>query len=77
MAGKFSIKEHLKIMDLNFEITRMELVENRFGKNDLVIRQVKVCDKNGKYIKFAKLNNALINALKKKKEIKIKGNDES
>jgi hypothetical protein len=27
---------------MKFEITRMELVENEYGKNDLLIKQVKV-----------------------------------
>lgn len=57
---------------IRFEITRIELVENSFGKNDLVIRQVKVLDENGKYIKFAKLNDALLKALKESEFITIK-----
>ena len=39
---------------MKFEITRIKLKENEFGKNDLIISQVKVMDDNGKYIKFAK-----------------------
>ena len=57
---------------IRFEITRIELVENSFGKNDLVIRQVKVLDEKGKYIKFAKLNEALLKALKESEFITIK-----
>lgn len=57
---------------IRFEITRIELVENSFGKNDLVISQVKVLDENGKYIKFAKLNDALLKALKESEFITIK-----
>lgn len=58
-----------------FEITRMELVENRFGKNDIIIKQVKVMDANGKYIKFAKLNDSLIQAIKEAGTISVKKND--
>jgi hypothetical protein len=57
---------------MKFEITRMELVKNQFGKNDIVIKQVKVLTDEGKYIKFAKLNEALINALKESKVVNIK-----
>ena len=41
-------------MDLKFEFTTIELQENEFGKNDLIISKIKVMDENGKYIKFAK-----------------------
>ena len=58
---------------MKFEITRMELVENDFGKNDLLIRQVKLMDDNGKYIKFAKINEALLDALKESDSVTIKG----
>jgi len=51
----------------------MELVKNSFGKNDLVIRQIKVMDDNGKYIKFAKLNSALIDALMSAGIVEVKG----
>lgn len=59
-------------MEYKFEITRCELVKNSFGKNDLVIKQVKVMDKNGKYIKFAKLNDALLKALQNSKTVSFK-----
>lgn len=59
-------------MKYKFEITRIELVKNSFGKNDLIIKQVKVLDENGKYIKFAKLNEALLNALKESENVTIK-----
>lgn len=59
-------------MKYKFEITRIELVKNSFGKNDLIIKQVKVLDENGKYIKFAKLNEALLNALKESQNVTIK-----
>ena len=49
---------------MKFEITTIELKENEYGKNDLLISKVKVLDDNGKYIKFAKLNESLLNALK-------------
>ncbi len=57
---------------MKFEITRIELKENEFGKNDLIISQVKVMDDNGKYIKFAKLNEALLKSLKESETITIK-----
>jgi hypothetical protein len=57
---------------MKFEITRMELVKNEFGKNDILIKQVKVLTDEGKYIKFAKLNDSLINALKESKVVNIK-----
>jgi len=57
---------------MKFEITKIELKENDFGKNDLIISQVKVMDDNGKYIKFAKLNEALLKSLKESETITIK-----
>jgi len=57
---------------MKFEINRIELKENEFGKNDLLIKQVKVLDDDGKYIKFAKLNEALLKALKESKNITIR-----
>ncbi len=57
---------------MKFEITIMELVKNKFGKNDILIKQVKVLTDEGKYIKFAKLNDSLINALKESKVVNIK-----
>ena len=58
-----------------FEITRMELVQNKFGKQDIMITQVKVMDENGKYIKFAKLNEALLSAIKEAGIISVRKND--
>ena len=57
---------------MKFEISRMELKENEHGKNDILIKQIKVMDDNGKYIKFAKLNEALLQALKESESITIK-----
>jgi len=57
---------------MKFEITRMELKENEHGKNDILIRQIKVMDDNGKYIKFATLNEALLKALKESELVTIK-----
>lgn len=57
---------------MKFEITRMELKENEFGKNDILIKQIKVMDDNYRYIKFAKLNNALIKALMDAGSVSIK-----
>ena len=59
-------------MDLKFEFTTIELQENEFGKNDLIISKIKVMDENGKYIKFAKINEALIQALKNAEYVAIK-----
>jgi len=59
-------------MDLKFEFTTIELQENEFGKNDLIISKIKVMDKNGKYIKFAKINKELIQALKNAEYVTIK-----
>ncbi len=57
---------------MKFEISKIKLVKNSYGQNDLVISQVKVMDNDGSYIKFAKLNNSLLNALKDKGTISIK-----
>ncbi len=59
-------------MDLKFEFTTIELQENEFGKNDLIISKIKVMDENGKYIKFAKINKELIQALKDAEYVTIK-----
>ena len=59
-------------MDLKFEFSTIELQENEFGKNDLIISKIKVMDKNGKYIKFAKINKELIQALKNAEYVTIK-----
>ncbi len=59
-------------MDLKFEFSTIELQKNEFGKNDLIISKVKVMDKNGKYIKFAKINEELIQALKNAECVQIK-----
>ncbi len=59
---------------MQFEISRIEIKENSFGKNDFVIKQIKVMDDNGKYIKFAKLNDALLKAMKEKGIVSIKKN---
>ena len=57
---------------MKFEITIIELQKNEFGKNDLLIKQVKVLDESGKYIKFAKLNKELLQALKEVGTVTIK-----
>lgn len=59
-------------MNYKFEISRIELKKNNFGKNDLLISMVKVMDEKGKFIKFAKLNNELLQALKNSNSITIK-----
>ena len=55
-----------QIENLNFEISTIELEKNKYGKFDLLISKVKVSDKNGKFIKFAKINEDLLNTLKQK-----------
>jgi len=50
-----------------FELTTAELKENSFGKNDILISKVKVTEDDGTFIKFAKINEALLDALKKSK----------
>ena len=57
---------------MEFEITRMELKPNAYGKSDIIVKQVKVMDDEGNYIKFAKLNEQLLQALKEKKMIYVK-----
>jgi hypothetical protein len=57
---------------MKFEFTTIELKENNFGKNDLLISKVKVMDDNGKYIKFARINEALLKAVKESKYITIR-----
>lgn len=59
-------------MKYRFESTRMELQKNELGKNDLLIKQVKLMDENGKYIKFTKINEELIQALKENGIVEIK-----
>ena len=49
--------------NLKFEIVRYDLVPNQYGQNEIRIQQVKVVDGDGNYIKFAKLNVALLKAL--------------
>ena len=66
------INKKNNIMDLKFEFTTIKLQENEFGKNDLIISKIKVMDKNGKYIKFAKINKELIQALKDAECVTIK-----
>jgi hypothetical protein len=67
----FGLVKFRDMEDLEFEIVKIDLVQNSYGKNDIVISMVKVL-KNGKYLKFAKLNQELINAMKKKGTVKVK-----
>jgi hypothetical protein len=57
---------------MKFEITEMELQANEFGKNDILIKKVKVMDDEGNYIKFAKLNEALLDAIRSAQVIAVK-----
>ena len=58
--------------ELKFEISAISLQRNSFGKNDIMISRVKVMDGNGKYIKFGKLNEELIQAMKEAGTISVK-----
>ena len=57
---------------MKFEISNIELKQNQFGKNDLIISKIKVMDDNGKYIKFAKLNESLLEAIKEEGILTVK-----
>lgn len=57
---------------MKFEISNIELKPNNFGKNDLIISKIKVMDDQGNYIKFAKLNESLLEAIKKKGVLTLK-----
>ncbi len=57
---------------MKFEISNIELKPNNFGKNDLIISKIKVMDDNGKYIKFAKLNESLLEAIKESGVLTVK-----
>lgn len=63
-----------KYENIEFEITKMDLKLNGHGKFDLVVSMVKVL-KDGKYVKFAKLNSKLLEAMREKGYVKIKSND--
>lgn len=58
----------MKLENLKFELTSGELVpsEKNDGKFNILITKVKVLDENGKYLKFAKLNEALLKTILKK-----------
>jgi len=70
IRGKREMDEKLK--NLNFEFTIMRLKRNSYVKNDLMISQIKVTDNEGKFIKFAQINDALLTALMSKGTVKIK-----
>lgn len=57
---------------MKFEISNIELKPNKFGKNDLIISKIKVMDDQGNYIKFAKLNESLLEAIKQKGVLTVK-----
>ena len=57
---------------MKFEITTIELKENKYGKNDLLVSKVKVMDDNGKYIKFGTINEALLKAMKESNSITLR-----
>lgn len=57
---------------MKFEISNIELKPNKFGKNDLMISKIKVMDDQGNYIKFAKLNESLLEAIKEKGFLTVK-----
>jgi len=49
---------------IKLQFTTIELVPAKFNSNNILISKIKVLDENGKYIKFAKLNNELLGLLK-------------
>lgn len=57
---------------MKFEISNIELKPNKFGKNDLIISKIKVMDDQGNYIKFAKLNESLLEAIKENGVLTLK-----
>ena len=59
-------REEQQLLKYSFEISQIELVKNSYGKNDLVISKIKVLDEDGNYVKFAKLNEELLKAIKNK-----------
>ena len=59
-------REEQQLLKYSFEISQIELVKNSYGKNDLVISKIKVLDEDGNYVKFAKLNEKLLKAIKNK-----------
>lgn len=50
---------------MQYEIVTIKTKVNEFGKNDLIISKVKLTDDSGKYIKFVKLDEELIEEMKK------------
>lgn len=49
-------------MKYKLQFTRIEKTPDKYG-NNFVIKQIKLMDKNGKYIKFAKLSDELLEIL--------------
>lgn len=50
-------------MKYKIQFTRIEKQPDKYG-NNFVIKQIKLMDEDGKYIKFAKLNDELLEILK-------------
>ena len=50
---------------MKYEITEYKLQRNSFGKNDIVISKVKEMDDDGKYLRFAPLEEWLLIELQK------------
>lgn len=48
---------------MKFELLQLELKENSYGKNDIIVKKVKITDDNGVHLRFAKLNESLLDAL--------------
>ena len=59
---------------MKFEFTTIALKKNEYGKNDLLISKVKVMEDDGKYIKFAEINDALLKAIKESSPINVRNN---
>ena len=51
-------------MKLQFTTIELTPSKNNDGKFNILISKVKVLDRNGKYVKFAKLNRELLKVLK-------------
>ena len=49
-------------MKYKIQFTRIEKQPDKYG-NNFVIKQIKLMDENGKYIKFAKLTDELLEIL--------------
>ena len=49
---------------IKLQISKAELVEGSFGGKNIEITRIKVMNSKGEYIKFAKINDVLLDKLK-------------